>query len=134
MRPLHLLLFACLLFTGIHCKKDNQTPADVQAQLQGNWQLVSESSWLPVQNYQMDTLRNLHIAGNVETIYRKDTLVSTDTFHIAFTKDQATKKRVPCFMLSTDTDPYLAISIKGDTLTFYTVNVQDGGESVYVRK
>ena len=114
-----------LIFSGFQCKKD--TLGDKAEALQGTWRLEHSSGWMSSYTPGPTELSLLKFDGKMKQHYSHDTLLWEEPYVVTWEINSYSKEKLACF------NSINAFSIKGDTLTTYTINVQDGGTTIYSR-
>ena len=124
-------LTAVLLLLTLSCKKD-EIKTHVE-DLQGSWKLAyyyggftGMRTTPPPGELTILKFRNTTVEK-----YTHDTLLATAAFKVMKKKDEYDNKMVP--FIQSGNIVNAAFSIRNDTLSFYMINVMDGGSTHYVR-
>jgi hypothetical protein len=124
-------LTAVLLLLTLSCKKDN-IKTHIEA-LQGSWKLAYYYGGFTGMRITPLPGELTILKFNSTTVekYTHDTLLATESFTVTRKKDEYDNKMVP--FIQSEHIVNGAFSIRNDTLSFYMINVMDGGSNHYVR-
>jgi|GEM_PF-2501070 len=131
MRPISVTVTLITLLVTFACKKENLAD-NPSSKLQGSWRLIQTVSGKNLNHIDSSALNTITFNGNNMLTYRHDTLISRESFLMAFKAD-----RLP--YLVSDKDPWnpriysCTFCTSNDTLYLSAVHLADGIKATYVR-